>query len=131
MNVQRRCLWKSIGAKSNIITSFRGLPKSVRLHPGILFAFIPESCSGSARNAVRLHPGIPLALPRNPQARHLEPDSAQAAQVPVFPPAPTGSPDNVIVLYRPAATQESAVVRPLLSQFDVAEEKCYSALNSK
>src|SRR6185369_16727624 len=47
-------------------TPFRGWPKSVRLPPGILFAFIPESCSTSTRNAVRLHPGILFALARNP-----------------------------------------------------------------
>jgi integrase/recombinase XerD len=47
-------------------TLFRGKPKSVRLQPGILFAFIPESCSGSTRNAVRLHPGTPFAFARNP-----------------------------------------------------------------
>src|SRR4051794_18713138 len=53
-------------------TAFRGWPKSVRLPPGILFAFIPESCSGSTRNAVRLHPGTPLAFARNPQSEHSE-----------------------------------------------------------
>jgi hypothetical protein len=42
--------------------------KSVRLPPGILFAFIPESCSESARNAVRLHPGTLFDFARNPQA---------------------------------------------------------------
>jgi hypothetical protein len=52
------------GAKPNTIP---GQAKSVRLPPGILFAFNPESCSGSARNAVRLHPGTPFAFARNPQ----------------------------------------------------------------
>jgi hypothetical protein len=35
--------------------------------PESLFAFSPESCSSSPRNAFRVHPGIPFALPRNPQ----------------------------------------------------------------
>src|SRR3954454_9861314 len=48
-------------------TPFQVRPKSVRLPPGILFAFILESCSESTRNAVRLHPGNPFALARNPQ----------------------------------------------------------------
>src|SRR5262245_13001226 len=34
----------------------------------MLFAFTPESCSGSARNPVRLHPGFPFAFSRNPQS---------------------------------------------------------------
>jgi predicted ester cyclase len=34
--------------------------------PESLFAFSPESCSSSPRNAFRVHPGIPFALPRNP-----------------------------------------------------------------
>jgi hypothetical protein len=33
-----------------------------------VFAFIPESCSGSSRNAVRHHPGIAFILPRIPQS---------------------------------------------------------------
>src|SRR5689334_8234236 len=32
-----------------------------------VFAFIPESCSGSSRNAVRHHRGIAFILPRIPQ----------------------------------------------------------------
>jgi hypothetical protein len=32
-----------------------------------VFAFIPESCSGSFRNAVRHHRGIAFILPRIPQ----------------------------------------------------------------
>jgi len=32
-----------------------------------VFAFIPESCSRSTRNAVRNHPGIAFTLPRIPQ----------------------------------------------------------------
>jgi hypothetical protein len=32
-----------------------------------VFAFIPESCSGSSRNAVRHHPGFAFILPRIPQ----------------------------------------------------------------
>src|SRR5436190_9947437 len=36
--------------------------------PESLFAFSPESCSSSPRNAFRVHPGIPFALPRNPQS---------------------------------------------------------------
>jgi hypothetical protein len=31
-----------------------------------VFAFIPESCSGSPRKAVRNHPGIAFTLPRIP-----------------------------------------------------------------
>ena len=33
----------------------------------LVFAFIPESCSRSSRNAVRNHPGIAFTLPRIPQ----------------------------------------------------------------
>jgi hypothetical protein len=36
--------------------------------PEPVFTFIPESCSGSSRNAVRNHPGIAFTLPRIPQA---------------------------------------------------------------
>ena len=36
--------------------------------PETAFTFIPESCSGSSRNAVRNHPGIAFILPRIPQA---------------------------------------------------------------
>ena len=32
------------------------------------FTFIPQSCSGSPRNAVRHHPGIAFTLDRNPQS---------------------------------------------------------------
>ena len=32
-----------------------------------LFGFIPESCSGSPRNAVRNHPGIAFTFVRIPQ----------------------------------------------------------------
>jgi len=39
--------------------------------PESLFAFRPESCSPSPRNAFRIHPGIPFALSRNPQVRIL------------------------------------------------------------
>jgi len=63
LNVQRCYLWKSFRAKSNTIP---GRAESVRLPPGILFAFIPESCSESTRNAVRLHPGMVFALARYP-----------------------------------------------------------------
>ena len=35
--------------------------------PESVFAFIPECCSGSARNPVRLHPGMLFGLPRNTQ----------------------------------------------------------------
>ena len=60
--VQRHYLWKIIPGASR--TPFRGQPKSVRLPPGIVFAFIPESlfgisperCSASPRNPVRLRP---------------------------------------------------------------------------
>jgi len=34
--------------------------------PEPVFDFIPESCSGSTRNAVRNHPGIAFILPQNP-----------------------------------------------------------------
>jgi hypothetical protein len=73
VDVQRRYLWKSFRAKSNTIP---GMPKSVRLPPGILFAFIPERCSESARKAVRLHPGTPFAFARNP---HLGPNDVQTS----------------------------------------------------
>ena len=33
-----------------------------------VFAFIPEPCSGSSRNAVRHHPGIAFILPRIPHS---------------------------------------------------------------
>ena len=32
-----------------------------------VFTFIPESCSGSPRNAVRNHPGIAFTFPRIPR----------------------------------------------------------------
>jgi hypothetical protein len=35
--------------------------------PEPVFTFIPESCSGSSRNAVRNHPGIAFILLRIPQ----------------------------------------------------------------
>ena len=41
--------------------------------PEPVFTFIPESCSGSTRNAVRNHPGIAFILPRNPQAATARP----------------------------------------------------------
>jgi hypothetical protein len=34
----------------------------------LVFAFIPESCSRSSRNAVRHHPGIAFTLPRIPHS---------------------------------------------------------------
>jgi len=34
-----------------------------------VFTFIPESCSGSSRNAVRNHPGIAFTFDRIPQVR--------------------------------------------------------------
>jgi hypothetical protein len=37
--------------------------------PESLFAFSPESCSSSPRNAFRVHPGILFALPRNPHSQ--------------------------------------------------------------
>src|SRR5258708_241278 len=40
--------------------------------PESLFAFSPESCSSSPRNAFRVHPGILFALPRNPQPSKLD-----------------------------------------------------------
>ena len=48
-------------------TPFRGMQKNVRVPPGILFAFIPELCSESARYAVRPHPGTPFAFAWNLQ----------------------------------------------------------------
>ncbi|MGI8745405.1 MAG: hypothetical protein ACR2NN_23090, partial [Bryobacteraceae bacterium] len=42
--------------------------------PELLFAFSPESCSSSPRNALRVHPGIPFALPRNP---HMNPQTGE------------------------------------------------------
>src|SRR3954447_13494803 len=68
-------------------TPFQVRPKSVRLPPGILFAFILESCSESTRNAVRLHPGNPFALARNPHAQPrcpLKNESGRIKQQPVL-----------------------------------------------
>jgi hypothetical protein len=72
VDVQRRHRWKSFRSKPNRIPAFRRGPKSVRLPPGILFAFIPELCSGSAGNAVRLHPEIPFAFAGNPHLIQFE-----------------------------------------------------------
>src|SRR5258707_14439021 len=60
-DVQRRCLWKSFRASRK---PFRAPAKTVRLRagitvrlqPGILFVFTPESFSRSPRNPVRLAP---------------------------------------------------------------------------
>ena len=46
--------------------------------PEPVFTFIPESCSGSARNTVRNHPGIAFTLPRIP---HLGPDAAETVNI--------------------------------------------------
>jgi hypothetical protein len=52
--------------------------------PESLFAFSPESCSSSPRNAFRVHPGIPFALPRNPQPGNTIMDLAfQTTQAPL------------------------------------------------
>ena len=55
------------GCKLNTIP---GMAESVRLPSGTLFAFIPESCSESTRNAVEgWYPGNPFALARNPHSQ--------------------------------------------------------------
>jgi hypothetical protein len=47
-----------------------------------------------------------------------------------LPSDPAKLPDRCIVLYRPAATREDAVVHSMLDQFDIIEEKYYSTRNS-
>src|ERR1035437_8038431 len=65
VDVQRRYLWKTFRGKPNRIPgSARKCSASarnpVRLHPGMLFGFSPESCSTC--------PGMLFGLPRNTQA---------------------------------------------------------------
>jgi hypothetical protein len=63
--VQRRCL---NGNPDLSRTQFRGRPETVRLHrgfgvhlhPGLLFAFIPEQRSESSRNPVHVPPDSPF-----------------------------------------------------------------------
>ena len=58
-------LWKSFRADRE---SHSGMGrKPFAFPPESLFAFSPESCSSSPRNAFRVHPGIPFAFARNPQ----------------------------------------------------------------
>jgi hypothetical protein len=63
----QRCydLWKSFRDQRERHSGIGRKPFT--FPPESLFAFSPESCSSSFRNAVRVHPGIPFALPRNPQ----------------------------------------------------------------
>ena len=62
-------LWKSFRADRE---SHSGMGrKPFAFPPESLFAFSPESCSSSPRNAFRVHPGIPFAFPRNPHTRSL------------------------------------------------------------
>jgi len=64
-DVQRRCTAeKHSGHRENHSGLGR---KPFAFPPESLFAFSPESCSSSPRNAFRVHPGIPFALSRNPQ----------------------------------------------------------------
>jgi hypothetical protein len=65
-DVQRRLPVENIPGKSNTIP---GSLKSVQLQPGIVFTFIPEWCSESARNAVQLHRGTMFSFARIP---HIE-----------------------------------------------------------
>src|SRR5664280_2525540 len=65
VDVQRRYLWKTFRGKPNSIPgSARKCSASarnpVRLHPGMLFGFSPESCSTC--------PGMLFGLPRNTHA---------------------------------------------------------------
>src|ERR1035437_6487024 len=65
VDVQRRYLWKTFRGKPNSIPgSARKCSASarnpVRLHPGMLFGFSPESCSTC--------PGMLFGLPRNTQS---------------------------------------------------------------
>src|SRR5665647_3321315 len=66
VDVQRRYLWKTFRGKPNSIPgSARKCSASarnpVRLHPGMLFGFSPESCSTC--------PGMLFGLPRNTHKR--------------------------------------------------------------
>src|ERR1035438_2735904 len=69
VDVQRHYLWKTFRGKPNSVpgsaekcsasarNSCSASPRNgVRNHPGILFGFIPECCSPSARNRVRVAP---------------------------------------------------------------------------
>jgi len=83
-------------------------------------------------------PGTPLLthdveLSQQPSIASLiqHPGSAAPPQSVFAAAAPANLPDKFIVLYRPAAAHENAVVQPLLNQFGRAEEQCYSALNSR
>jgi hypothetical protein len=54
--------WKTFRAQAE---QHSGVSQKVfGFSPKSLFAFIPESCSESARNRVRLHPGTLFGLPR-------------------------------------------------------------------
>ena len=56
--------------------------------PEPVFTFIPESCSGSTRNAVRNHPGIAFILPRNPHTALMMPSESVLSR-------PSGAPRAV------------------------------------
>ena len=61
-------LWKSFRAQAE-----RGSGIGLKLFGFIaesVFTFIPESCSGSPRNAVRNHPGTAFTFHRIPQAAY-------------------------------------------------------------
>jgi hypothetical protein len=47
---------------------YGGTKIKVLFNPESVFAFTPESCSESGRNAVRLQPGTLFAFARNPQS---------------------------------------------------------------
>jgi hypothetical protein len=47
------------------------------------------------------------------------------------PPPPALLPDRFIVIYRPGAAAENAVVQPLRSTFSATQEQCYSARGSQ
>src|SRR3984885_8219335 len=86
--VQRR---RPYGNPGSSRTRFRDRPETVRLHrgigvhlhPGILFAFIPEQRSESSRN--RVH--VPPDSPRFPDARAIAtPKTVTAMQTSFSPP---------------------------------------------
>jgi hypothetical protein len=64
-DVQRRC---ACGNHSGHRESHSGVGRKSFAFPSeSLFAFSPESCSPSPRNAFRVHPGILFVFARNPQ----------------------------------------------------------------
>ncbi len=63
-------LWKTFRAQAE---QDSGVSQKVfGFSPESVFAFIPECCSESARNAVRLHPGTLFGLPWNTHGSHMK-----------------------------------------------------------